>query len=511
MDQRILIVSIFALLLIPTSSFSFAQSDPGRIDVLGYSPYRAGQDPNGPYPSPDVIRKDIKILDVITDEIRVYETNFQTERIVSISEEYGVGVHLSVNIDQDNLKWQIMEMAKIANNHSDTIKSVILDKATRGNNPMPVSDMESIVSEIRNKLSSDIPITMTGSMFEWRSNPQLFSTFDHVLLVSYAYWDGLNVDDSIGSAISNAKFLEELSGKKVIVETGYPSQGDIIDCAEPTPQNQSLFIENFIDTAKKEKIRYVLFSSFSQTWKPHESASMPENPQCNDVIIASVQNAENHWGMFSVDRKIQQGLSEFTHRYFENIPVYSILTINTGTQCDVLFKPYIKSDTYNAKEDSLVIDFEGGDTKINDIKLFYESSGKLIQEMTADYPFKIIISSQDVNVFSEIMIGVNCGSMDVVDDIVYGVNPLQVIDIDNFEIKINMMPTAYAVCSVNEQCMGIDVKKEIEPIVKDDTVDAGWIIMILILAGIAAGLYWFFFAGRNKTNPVNSHYRPDKT
>ena len=499
-----------SLIVISTDSHSsFAQIDPDKelntLDIMGYSPYNDDQSPGGSLPGPEQINTDIKILKAITNEIRLYETVAHTQLIVEIAEEYKIHVHLSLNIDQDNVDWQIEQVTKIANKYPQTIKSIILDKGTRGTGSMPVSFLESTITQIKESLDSDVSITIAESFPMWIKHPEIYNMVDYALLVSYGYWDGLNVDDSVTKSIEDGKYLHNISGLNVIIESGYPSNGAIIDCATPSRLNQADFIINFVDKVKQEKMGYVLFSSFSENWKSRQAVSPQNNSKCGGVVIENMQNAENHWGLFSADRKIQQSLSGFTLDYVNKLETpRSVLTVNSNTQCAIMFKADVETKNINNNDNSIIIDFQGGTTKIHDIKVFHEDTGKLIQEVTADYPFKIIISSYNVGEFDNVLIGVNCGVSDISNQEIYDIKETQLVNIQDFEITIAVIPSAYAVCPMDEQCIPIEIPKMESFVVEDkedkeDKEDNTILVVIGIVGGISGGIFLFLIQKKKKT------------
>jgi exo-beta-1,3-glucanase (GH17 family) len=463
---------------------------------MGYSPYNENQSPGGILPSSEQISTDIKILKEITNEIRLYETASHTQQIVAIAEEHKIKVHMSISIDQDNTDWQIDQVTKIVNKYPQTIKSIILEKGTRGTGSIPVSSLESAITQIKESLDSDVPITVAESFPIWIKNPEIYSMLDYALLVSYGYWEGLSVEDSVTMSIEDGKYLQDLSGLNVVIETGYPSDGAIIDCAIPSTLNQADFIMSFVDKVKQEKMNYVLFSAFSENWKPRQEVNQQNNSKCGGEVIESRQNAENNWGLFSADRKIQQNLSGFALDYVNELEIpRSVLTINSNTQCDIMFKPDIKTKNIDKNKNSIIINFHGGTTKIHDIKVFHEDTGKLIQEVTADYPFKIIISSHDVNKFANVLIGVNCGVSDISNQEIYDIKETQLVNMQDFNITIAVIPYAYAVCPTDEQCIPIEIPDTEWVDAEDHTI----LIVIGILCGISSGVFLFLRQKKKKT------------
>jgi len=70
-------------------------------------------------------------------------------------------------------------------------------------------------------------------------------------------------------------------------------------------------------------------------------------------------------------------------------------------------------------------------------------------------PLKIILSSGSTDVFSEIMIGINCKD-NVSFDEIGGKEETRTSDLD-FKIEMTVLPILLATCPENENCVDLDV------------------------------------------------------
>ena len=58
----------------------------------------------------------------------------------------------------------------------------------------------------------------------------------------HSIWEGKNIEESINIIKDNYDFIATKYQKPVIMETGWPSSGDIVDCAESSNKKQAEFV-----------------------------------------------------------------------------------------------------------------------------------------------------------------------------------------------------------------------------------------------------------------------------
>ena len=80
----------------------------------------------------------------------------------------------------------------------------------------------------------------------------------------------------------------------------------------------------------------------------------------------------------------------------------------------------------------------------------------MIQEVQASPPLKIILSSDTTDVFSDVMIGINCNDSIGFDEI-GGKEEILTTNLSDFKIEMAILPTLLATCPENENCVDLDV------------------------------------------------------
>jgi GPH family glycoside/pentoside/hexuronide:cation symporter len=105
--------------------------------------------------------------------------------------------------------------------------------------------------------------------YQFSEHPQIVDACDLVLINCYPFWEGCNIDHAsvyLKQMVTTAK--KAAKGKSVIItETGWPSQGDQVKEAVPSPENAMKYFINVNNWVQTEKVEMFYFSSFDESWK----------------------------------------------------------------------------------------------------------------------------------------------------------------------------------------------------------------------------------------------------
>jgi hypothetical protein len=125
------------------------------------------------------------------------------------------------------------------------------------------------------------------------ANPGVLTECDFILANFYPYWEGVDVNAAAAWLHSRyQRMVAVASGKEIIVsETGWPSGGNTIGDAVPSPENAAFFFKNFISWARAEGLEYFYFEALDEPWK-----SAYEGPQ------------GAHWGVWDKDGNLKPGM-----------------------------------------------------------------------------------------------------------------------------------------------------------------------------------------------------------
>ncbi|MBI3329867.1 MAG: hypothetical protein HYZ81_24560, partial [Nitrospinae bacterium] len=125
------------------------------------------------------------------------------------------------------------------------------------------------------------------------AHPSVMSTVDAVLVNYYPHGEGIPVEQAIAAIRTWYPQVAAVAGSKPVMvsETGWPSCGDRIGEAIPSPDNAAFYLLHFISWARVHQVPYFYFEAFDERWR-----TAYEGPQgaC--------------WGIWDEDGNLKHGM-----------------------------------------------------------------------------------------------------------------------------------------------------------------------------------------------------------
>ena len=243
---------------------------------LNFGPYLDGQDPNLHTPiSESQLTKRMAIIAPYTNWVRTFGMSDGLERSGAIAHKLNLkvalGAWLSANTTANDT--QINNLITALDNGDADMAIVGSEVLLRGD--LSEDALIAYIQQVRSR-SGGVPVAYADAYNVWLSHPAVIAAVDVVLVNYYPYWEGIHVDQAIGAIHNWHQQMESASlGKPVIVsETGWPSDGNILGNAVPSPDNAAIFFMNFVSWAEANKVNYFYFEGFDETWK-----ALYEGPQ----------------------------------------------------------------------------------------------------------------------------------------------------------------------------------------------------------------------------------------
>jgi exo-beta-1,3-glucanase (GH17 family) len=109
----------------------------------------------------------------------------------------------------------------------------------------------------------DVPVTTADVYSELLKHPEVMAECDVILANYYPYWEGVDVQEAVAWLHARHQRVVGAAGGKAVTvsETGWPSAGNTIADALPTPENAAFFFKNFVSWARAEGSGLLLFRS----------------------------------------------------------------------------------------------------------------------------------------------------------------------------------------------------------------------------------------------------------
>jgi len=233
-----------------------------------FSLYEDGQKP-GDIISEEQVRRRMKIIAPYTKWVRSFSCTEGNEFIPTIAHEYGIKTLVGAWLgdDPEINEREIEGLIKLSNEG-------FVDIAAVGNEVMYRKDLTedellAFISRVKKAIPDTIPVGYVDAYYEFTIKPRITAACDLILTNCYPYWEGCNLEYSLGHMKQMYhQALEAANGKKVIItETGWPSKGESFKDSHPSKENA---IKYFINTqlwSKEEDIDIFYFSSFDESWK----------------------------------------------------------------------------------------------------------------------------------------------------------------------------------------------------------------------------------------------------
>ena len=240
-----------------------------QLHGLNFSPYEGSQDPNlGSVISAEQIERRMRIIAPYTKWVRTFGCTHGLENAGRIAHSLGlkaaVGAWISADLAANEVELQnLIREAKSGNVDLAIIGSEVL---LRGD--LAAADLIAYIRRFRAEVPN-VPVTTADVYSSLLGNPEVMAECDLILANFYPYWEG--VDISAAMARLHARYERVLAvsgGKEVIVsETGWPSGGNTVGDAVPTPENAALYFKNFISWARTKEVKYFYFEALDEPWK----------------------------------------------------------------------------------------------------------------------------------------------------------------------------------------------------------------------------------------------------
>lgn len=266
-----------------------------KLYGLDFSPYMDGQDPNrGSRVSEEQLRARMEIIAPYTNWIRTFGCGMGLEKAGLVAHELGlkaaIGAWLSSNLTANEQQIDcLISLAKAGQADMAIVGSEVL---LRGD--LTENQLINYINRVKQAVPG-IPVATSDVYGELLSHPAVVAAGDVVLVNYYPYWEGVDVNYAVAYIHArHQQMVAAASGKLVIVsETGWPSGGNQIGNAIPSPTNASFFFLNFVSWARAERVSYFYFEAFDETWK-----AAYEGPQ------------GAHWGVWDKYGNLKPGMQD---------------------------------------------------------------------------------------------------------------------------------------------------------------------------------------------------------
>jgi len=239
------------------------------IHGICFSAYVEGQSPDRQTQlGAGQVRERLEIVRPSARWVRTFSCTDGNEHAPRIAHELGMKTLVGAWLGKDPKKNEeeirgLVELARAG--HADMLAV--------GNEVLYREDLteEELVGAIRRVKEAvpGIPVGYVDAYYLFPLHPRLVDACDVLLVNCYPFWEYCSLEQSLGYMREMyARAVQVAQGKKVVIsETGWPSAGEPLGGAVPSPENAILYFLNTIEWTRAEGIDLFYFSSFDEEWK----------------------------------------------------------------------------------------------------------------------------------------------------------------------------------------------------------------------------------------------------
>ena len=247
----------------------FSESLNNGLKGFCFSPYIEGQDANDVLSELQISRR-MDIINPYTESVRSFSCTNGNELIPQIAKQKGLKTLVGAWISSDKKRneKEIEGLIRLAKSGFVDIAAVGNEVLLRGD--LSEKEMIAYIIRVKNELKElNIPVGCVDTYYEYSKRPKLVEISDIILTNCYPFWEGSSIENSLTQLRQiHAIIQKAANGKRIIItETGWPSQGNAVQKADPTKLNAMKYFIQTQEWACKEGVEMFHFSSFDESWK----------------------------------------------------------------------------------------------------------------------------------------------------------------------------------------------------------------------------------------------------
>ena len=146
----------------------------------------------------------------------------------------------------------------------DVTTAIVGDEVLE-NNACTEDQMLSYISQVK---AAGATVSTSMSYTEWPKRPRIVAACDFLTANIYPYWDEASIDNGLSQFVSDYNQVKAVAGgKKIVVETGWPTAGQTNGGAVASSANAAKYLNDFAQWATTNSVEYFYFEAFDESWK----------------------------------------------------------------------------------------------------------------------------------------------------------------------------------------------------------------------------------------------------
>jgi exo-beta-1,3-glucanase (GH17 family)/cellulose synthase/poly-beta-1,6-N-acetylglucosamine synthase-like glycosyltransferase len=267
-----------------------AEQTAPRLPGIAYAPFGRHDAPwVRDEPLANVLQRDLTQLSSLTDRVRTY-SSLQFDGLPQAVQAAGMRLSLGVWLNSDWANNQREMQAALAHARAGRAEHLIVGNETILRKDLTVAQLIEWLRIARVQQSSKpyVPISTAEPWHVWLAHPELAAQVDFITVHLLPYWEGVAFDGAVEQALVRLQWVRDKHpGKRIVIgEVGYPSGGQRVAQAVPSPDAQAHFVRDWMTRAQALGLDYFLIEAYDQAWKAGEEGQ-----------------AGAYWGLFDANRQ----------------------------------------------------------------------------------------------------------------------------------------------------------------------------------------------------------------
>jgi exo-beta-1,3-glucanase (GH17 family) len=235
------------------------------LSGLCYSPFTKDTPQSGSTVTPEFVTAQLDTIAPDTKGIRTFSSGGIGVDIATIAKSKGLYVAAGCDIEQDPARNEEEVNALIA-----LVRSGKADLAVVGEETLYFNyvDEAKLIEYMKRVKAAGAKVTTSDTWGEFIGHPNVIAECDVILANMFPYWENVNIDKAVPYLANSFRKVSKVAkGKEVLVETGWPTEGEQKGEAVASPANARRFLDSFRDWARSHGVSYYYFEAFDELWK----------------------------------------------------------------------------------------------------------------------------------------------------------------------------------------------------------------------------------------------------
>ncbi|MFH1149213.1 MAG: glycosyl hydrolase family 17 protein [Actinomycetota bacterium] len=267
------------------------QEQPVKLSGLCFSPFLE-QGAIGPGEvTPEQVATLLDVIKPYTRGVRTFSSTGIGPEMVAAAKARGLYVAAGCDLSTDPAynEAEVSGLVELARGGG-------IDLAVVGEEALYFNMMseEQLIGYIKRVRETGVPVTTSDTWGVLIGHPRVIAECDVVMANMFPYWELQSIGKSMDYLDSCYLKTKKASGaKKVLVETGWPSEGETKGKAVASPANAASFLSRFLEWADSKDVDYYYFEAFDEPWKGTREGAVGA-----------------HWGIWNDLMQLKPGMAE---------------------------------------------------------------------------------------------------------------------------------------------------------------------------------------------------------